>query len=713
MRGVLALSAFLAVACTGCGEIAFLNGGALVFASAAGIPILLHLLFRRRPRVIPFPPIRFIQRSKRATARRFRLKHLILLFLRMLMIVLFVLIVSKPYVKSRQRTVQGKARVRAALVFDDSFSMGYLDRKASRLDQAKRLALQVLDSFEVGSEVAFLTTSDASGRFTLDIEKVRQQIGDVSPTARADSCWPAVQRADSLFGSDLTLPREAYVFTDLTKNAWQTAEKVKTTPDVNWCIVDVSAAKDENNAVTGALAAHRTLPVHTPTHVATTVQGKGAERQVVALFVDGEKRNQQEVRLENGTATCRFNYSPRQDGLHFGRVSLVGEDPLVVDNTRHFLFDVRPPAGVLCVCESAAEAFFLTHALRPEEDPTRQRVRPVCISPGELAAKDLRDFQAVFLLNVKRLDANQAAMLTGYVSGGGGVVIFAGSQTDLKDFAPADSGMAPAGKMELAVEDKPIALQPGDYTHPILQSFRGGLNGDLASPHFTRHLKPAQAAEARQSRTILQFSDGSPALIEGSVGAGKVLFFAGSIAASDVETEMWTNLPKTPCFVPFLHEMLAYVSHYAEGPKDVEVGETVSIRAPASSGERLVEVALPGKGRTVRVPVDRETSLALFRETREPGGYAVTISTREKKEQRGFVVNVSPKESNLTKATDAQIAAAMPNAAVRFARTTEDVRKVERELRIGRDLSAALLWPLLLLMLMEPILGNTFYRDSS
>ena len=62
----------------------------------AVIPILLHLLLRAKPKRLIFPALRLIQQNRRQNVRRLQLRHLWLLLLRVLVITLIVLGLSRP-----------------------------------------------------------------------------------------------------------------------------------------------------------------------------------------------------------------------------------------------------------------------------------------------------------------------------------------------------------------------------------------------------------------------------------------------------------------------------------------------------------------------------------------------------------------------------------------------------------------------------------------
>ncbi len=73
-----------------------LNPALLAGLGLAAIPVLLHLLLRAKPKRLIFPALRLIQQRRRQNVRRMQLRHLWLLLLRIAVIVLIVLAVSRP-----------------------------------------------------------------------------------------------------------------------------------------------------------------------------------------------------------------------------------------------------------------------------------------------------------------------------------------------------------------------------------------------------------------------------------------------------------------------------------------------------------------------------------------------------------------------------------------------------------------------------------------
>src|SRR5947209_15626545 len=132
-----------------------LLGGLLL----VGIPILLHLIMQQKPKHLPFPAFRFLLQKHRTNQRTLRLRHLLLLALRMLLIAAFCLALARP--KLFSEGVLGTERpVAAVLLFDTSPSMEYTVAGKNRLDEARRRAFELLDELPDGSRIAVLDSAE-------------------------------------------------------------------------------------------------------------------------------------------------------------------------------------------------------------------------------------------------------------------------------------------------------------------------------------------------------------------------------------------------------------------------------------------------------------------------------------------------------------------------------------------------------------------------
>src|SRR5579872_1020415 len=152
---------------------AVMNAILIAGAALVGLPILLHLIMKQEPKRLTFPAFRFLTQKLRTNQRKLRLRHFILLLLRMLLIALFCLTLYQPTVLSERLNLSGEQPIAAVIVIDTSPSMGYVINEKSRLDEARKRALELLDELPSKSMVAIVDTAELNGRWS-DIPEARK-----------------------------------------------------------------------------------------------------------------------------------------------------------------------------------------------------------------------------------------------------------------------------------------------------------------------------------------------------------------------------------------------------------------------------------------------------------------------------------------------------------------------------------------------------------
>ena len=116
---------------------------------AASIPLLIHLLNRRKIKRLRFPAVRFVLLSQRRIARTYRLRHWILLALRTLAVFLLVLLLSHPIFQTGVGLSAGGGPLSLVVILDNSLSMKW-SREDEGFKQAKEAARLLLSSLKDG-----------------------------------------------------------------------------------------------------------------------------------------------------------------------------------------------------------------------------------------------------------------------------------------------------------------------------------------------------------------------------------------------------------------------------------------------------------------------------------------------------------------------------------------------------------------------------------
>src|SRR5882724_3640366 len=137
----------------------------LVGAALVGLPILLHLIMKQEPKRLPFPAFRFLKQRLKTNQRKLRLRHFILLALRMLLIAIFALALYQPSILSSGGLIDisGKQPLAVVIVIDTSPSMSYADGDKTHLEEACGRAAELINDLPDGSRIAIIETGDPGG----------------------------------------------------------------------------------------------------------------------------------------------------------------------------------------------------------------------------------------------------------------------------------------------------------------------------------------------------------------------------------------------------------------------------------------------------------------------------------------------------------------------------------------------------------------------
>lgn len=145
-------------------EFGFLSPLNLLFALAVAVPVAIHLLQRRREATVDFPAVRFLLIAQRRSARRLRLRRLLLLLLRCLAVIAFALLLARPVLQAPGAAFREGEPGHTAVILDTSLSMSALsadDRQ--RFEAARDLARALAARGGRGERFALIEAAPAAG----------------------------------------------------------------------------------------------------------------------------------------------------------------------------------------------------------------------------------------------------------------------------------------------------------------------------------------------------------------------------------------------------------------------------------------------------------------------------------------------------------------------------------------------------------------------
>jgi hypothetical protein len=202
----------------------FLNPWMLLGLPAVIIPLIIHLLNRRRYEVVDWGAMHFLQLSE-VTRRRLFLEEVLLMLLRMGLLAVLVLALAGPFVNTSSLARLGpRANRDVVLIFDGSYSMGSTCPDGIPHEKAKEWARAFLADLMPGDSVAILQAKEqvvpVLAEPSHDPARLRQHIDELpSPSGGCD--WrPALQTAAAILSRSQRAERDIIVLSDGQRFGW-------------------------------------------------------------------------------------------------------------------------------------------------------------------------------------------------------------------------------------------------------------------------------------------------------------------------------------------------------------------------------------------------------------------------------------------------------------------------------------------------------------
>ncbi|MGL4420992.1 MAG: BatA domain-containing protein [Gemmataceae bacterium] len=735
---------------------------AILLATAAlvGLPILLHLILRQEPKRLVFPAIRFLQQKRRQNQRKLRLRHWLLMALRMLLIALFGLALYQPtLLHSGLINLAAEQPVACVIVVDTSASMGLVANGKTRLDEARRRGSELFDELPTGSRVAIVSTDDPAPRWELSLADARTRLDRLELSGTSTPLTAALPGAYALFSNlDVEtdgppLPRLMVLLTDRASAAWdatRTDDLAKLrdavpAPAPVHAVFDVGLEKPTNVAITNLSFTPQLLPQGQPLSVTVTVAATGPALSDLLIIgnLPGATPAEQRATVNipaDGSAAVTLTWETIPIGVHALEVKLdpARPDNLAADNLRYATVRVAEPRKILTICDDPVDA---THWQLAQDSVGE--FTSIVQKPAEVTT--FAGYAAVCLLNVADPGPLWPKLTTYVEQEGGQLLILPGGENHVSPSAytlknPAANPLLPATLTSVFDTESlqkrqgvPWFLDDAALRYPLLAPFAAWkLRGDvdlIINPRVA--WKYWQTEPHPESTVIVRYDDATtpaerrPAVLERSVGrrGGKVMLMTTRSDYITNRSDLWNNYWYRDNNSWFVVMPILMIRSLVGNPESVNyqfnTGQGVTVPWPKSANAdadkpRSVQWSGPGvrgPDATITVaPTQSEIRLGDSK-TRTAGTYRLTGSPTE---LAGFSLNTRAEESVLTKVpAEAIVPLTGPNSIIPIERSLALREILATKFDQPLELFPWLLILVLFLLAGESVLASRFSRASS
>lgn len=575
-------------------NVSFSNPGLLWGVLALAMPLIVHLLLRRRPTVENWGASRFLRKVVHRQKAERNVHALTQLFIRMAILSLVILALADPRPDSISASQNLTANTNRLLVIDDTLSMGTTDDNGiSRLEHVRRQVGSLVSRSRAGDSWQLLLhgQNDQPARIripTYDPEQLLDEIAQLTTSFQSASMADTFQQALSLAEEIPQTRNEVLIFSDLATSDWELSESQSFSANsrleqlsqiATLSIIDVGTP-----ASTPANISIRNVEVSLPQE--TESQSRGIDVEIenhsnssgktrVVLSIDAEIVSERICHLPaNDSSSMHFDITITEPGLHYGELK-IDEDALAADNSYKFVIPVHNAIKVLIVEEPAnqrqelTQADFIELALTPPakentvpgvEGP-HHRYQVTRVSPLQFRSEDLSRFDVVILCSLANPQLTDAQRVYQFAELGGGVLLTMGDSISIplynRFLGSEDQVLMPVTlnqRFDLPA-DAPTPLRIGrvDENHPLIEPFLIHPDSGLLTTRIYSYVQATILPNSGATRMIdLESSD--PLLIESQVGLGKCTLITTALNAK------WGSWVLWPSFLPLMQRCIDHLA---------------------------------------------------------------------------------------------------------------------------------------------------------
>ncbi|MGL6226581.1 MAG: BatA domain-containing protein [Thermoguttaceae bacterium] len=710
---------------------------------AAGIPILLHLMMRGVPKRLDFPPLRFLQKKEQQYHRALKLRHLLLLFLRVSLLILLGLALARPGIhwgdakgppKFLSSFGSQESPVAVALVIDNSPRMNLQKENKTRLDVAQEEACWVLSQLPEQSEIAVVTGLQVNDTFEIDSVAALERVQRIAINDAGRSVGESVREAIRVLKNSELESKELYIFSDLTAESWPNelaASVLAQQEGIRVYIFDVGVEKPHNSGIAKLTLSEEVLSAQSPLQCEIDLVHYGnPESRIVELVLQDPNRKEDEAEQRRSSQIVEFSQGTNKQtvhfliptlpvGLHQGVIRFTTSDAFPQDDQVFLTVEVRPAWKILLVASEPTKqhARFFREAIDPStlrqasDSAFQTEVLSWTRFQGQTGS-DWDKYQAICLLDPLPLEQGLWKKLADYVSRGHGLGLFFGRNAN-----PPASFQDPVaveligGKLsQISQPESAVFFAPDNLQVPVLSAFHLLSNIN----EIPWELQPVftfwQLTDWVQTAVVeIKYSDGKPAILTRSLGQGVVLSSTTPFSDSP-NADPWNLLPvgeNSWIFVGLAEGIARLLVGAAEQSYNFYVSQTATLHLKEKEIPPTLMLTLPD-GNGVRLTVETSKRQVRFGGTEQIGQYRLRSAGTQGLES-GFSINLKPESLSLTRIDSEQLDKYFGEKKYQLAQNRSDIERVVSRGRTGWELFPYITLLICALFLCENILSNRFY----
>jgi len=486
-----------------------------------------------------FTNVRFIREVKRDTQSKSKLKHLLVLLMRILAICALVFAFAQPYIPVSKSAIVESERAVSVYV-DNSFSMEAVGKNGTLLEQAKNKAAEIAKAYKPSDKFQLLTNDfEARHQRLMNREEFLQQLDEVKVSPASRNVSEILSRQQETINSAHAKKPVAFILSDFQKTMAD-VDKIKADTALSIRFVPFESQKAANVFIDSCWFSSPVHKVNETIHLLARIKNlsdESVENMPVKLLINGTQKSPGSVTIPaNGTVIDTLSFTLTETGWQDGEIS-VADHPITFDDNYFFSFEIAAQLNILCI-NGGNENVYL-NALYGKDSAFVYRNS----SEKQIDYSSFNTDQLIILNELNSISSGLAQELIKYVRKGGSLIVFPGQDINASSYNDMLQSLGCNGYGSLqtsSIKVSKINLDDDVYKE-VFTGFK--LNENLDLPVVSKHYAFTKNTKTTE-QPLLTLENKESFLSKYSVDKGKVY-----VSAVPLNKE-FSNFVQHAIFVP-------------------------------------------------------------------------------------------------------------------------------------------------------------------
>lgn len=605
---------------------------------ALSIPIIIHLFNFRKFTKVYFSNISLLKEVKLETKSKSRLKHLLILLIRLLVVAFLVFAFAQPYIPIENEKQHGDSTV--AVYIDNSHSMDTKGENGYLLDLAKEQAIQIAEGYKPTDRFQIITNDlEARHQRLVSKDEFITLVEEVEPSYVARGLDEIYLRQ-----SDALLEREGnktlYWLSDFQKNNIQLTE-VKNDSSLEIFLLPYPQQGKGNIYIDSIWFETPIRKTASEENVYARVVNKTAsplEFKIELSINDVIQGFGNFTIAENSSINCMVPFTVAQNGMQHCKLYLTEypEPDMLFDDEYFFSYNIENKVSVLQLVEK--ETMNDTLGYLGNLFNSNELFQFTSKSLSNIDFSTLNQYDLIITKGLTDISTGLSSELTNYTNQGGSLLVFPSNKINLDTYNNFLQTIA--GGSLLALDTAKTKVSYLNLEHPIYKDVFDRIPENVDLPKVNQHYV-VSFSNSSGTEYLMSLQNSNSFLSNTKVSKGNFYFCSTPL------TSEASSFPKHALFVASLLRIgefsqpsstLAYTigRDNAISFKEMQSGvENLTIKSSTEQMEFIPEI------RTVK----NETSLLLYDQISFSGHYNIL---HEANSIGGFSFNYDRSESDFS-----------------------------------------------------------------